>query len=150
MPSDLTLDVGSQTGTTVLSTELNSLANGSAAALSSAIDNASNLDRYAWFELNVTFGSNPTADSVCEIYVVYLNTDASNYGDYSTTGPVVDPSTMAAVCVLRAATAAQRRVSGVVLLRARSFKVGLVNRSGQSFPASGSTLKLFTERDAAT
>jgi hypothetical protein len=146
--SNLTLAVGAGgSAVSTLTTELNSLANGGASALSAAVDNATNLDRYVWFELNVTFGAAPTVDSTCDIYVVYLNSDGTNYGDYATSGPVLDPSTYAGAIVLRAATAAHRRISPVTFLRARSFKVGLVNNSGQSFPASGSVLRAFYERD---
>jgi hypothetical protein len=151
MPSDITLDVGAGgAAVSLLTTELNALANGAASALSAAVDNATNLDARVWFELNGTFAATPTADSVVEVYVVYLNSDGTNYGDYSTTGPVLDPSTFVGNFVVRATTAAQRRVSPVVFLRARSFKVGVVNRSGVAMTASGHTLKAYYERDAST
>lgn len=146
--ADLRLKIGAGgAATSVLTTELNSLANGAACALSAAIANQTNLDSRVWFELNVTFGTGPTADSTVDIYIVYLNSDNTNYGDYNTTGPVLDPNTYAGSFVLRNTTSAQRRISAVVPLRARSFKVGVVNRSGQAFPSSGSTVRAYFEID---
>lgn len=147
--ASITLAAGAGgTGVSVLTTELNSLAAGAACTLSAAIDNATNLDVRVWFELNVTFGTGPTANTTVDVYLVPLNSDATNYGDYSTTGPVVDPKTYGDSFVARAVTTAQRRVTGLIPLRARSFKVGVVNSTNQAFPASGSTIKAYLERDA--
>ena len=149
MVSNITLKRGSVAGTTVLTTELNSLGNAAACALSSAVANATNLDRIGRCELNVTFGSSPTANSTVDLYLVPA-LDGTNYADYSTTGPVVDPNTYVGSFVLRATTSAQRRMSPWFPLPAADFKLGVVNNSGQAFPASGSTVKLLTELDQSS
>lgn len=147
--ADLKIKAGTYTAQSVLTTELNALANGSASALSAAFDNATNGDARVWFELNVTPGSAPTDQAPVDVHVVYLNSDATNYGDWNTTGPVVDPTTYAGSATMRNAAAAHRRVTPATPLRARSFKVGVVNRMGVAFPASGSTLLMYTEIDTA-
>ena len=50
----------------VATTELNSLAN-NAAALGAEYDNATNLYLFGLFELNVTFGSAPTAGKTVDL-----------------------------------------------------------------------------------
>lgn len=139
----LEIALGSQNGATVLSTDLNALANNAASALSAAIANQTNGDIEGRFELNVTFGTAPTADSVVEVYLVPA-LDATNYADYSPTGPIVDQATWAGSFTLRAVTTAQRRVTRPCALPPTPFKIGVVNKSGQAFPASGSTVKLTT------
>ena len=73
---------------TVLTTQLNSLSNGSYSAAGSELNNASNLDRFAVAELSVTFGSSPTADSTIDLYCL-STPDGTNYedGDGSTPHP---------------------------------------------------------------
>lgn len=135
---------------TVLSTELNSLANNAGTAASSAVDNATNLDQLAYFELNATFGSNPTADSTVDLYLMY-SLDGTNYADYTSgTTPVANGTNYVGSFVLKATTSAQRVHSPPVYLRAYKFKVAAVNKSGVAFPASGSTIKLVTEIAQAT
>jgi hypothetical protein len=129
---------------TALTTELNSLAN-NAAAISSAIDNDTDLDVYADFELVVTYGSNPTDQSLVELYVV-RTVDGTNYEDASTTGPVVPRTGYVGGFSLRAVTTAQRIVIPEVRLPPRDFKVFVINKSGQTTAASGNTVKLKTYR----
>lgn len=142
--ADIKLKRGGVAGTTVLTTELNSLGAAAACALSSAVANGTNLDLIGRCELNVTFGSSPTANSMVDIYLVPA-IDGTNYADYSTTGPVVDPNTYVGSFVVRATTSAQRRMSPWFPLPACDFKIGVVNSTNQSFPASGSSVKLLTE-----
>lgn len=129
---------------TLLSTELNSLANGSA-ALGAEYDNSSNLYLWGVFELAVTFGSAPTAGSLINLYFE-IAADGSNYSD--------DQSISSAYIggfPLRNVTSAQRvplalGMSGPIWLPPTKFKVRAVNNSGQSFPSSGSTIKMVPHR----
>src|SRR5713101_8994392 len=71
------------TKVTVLATELNSIANVNVSGVSGAgtgviFDNTGNLNMLADFELNVVFGSAPTAGSVVELHA-YNSLDATNY-----------------------------------------------------------------------
>lgn len=135
---------------TLATTELNSLAN-AAAALGVEYDNSSNLYLWGIFELNVTFGTNPTAGSTVDLYLIPAP-DGTNYDDNTTGASGAAPST----CYmggfpLRAVTTAQKVPLGLGILRGielppTKFKAFVINKSGQAFPASGSTLKMVPYR----
>lgn len=127
---------------TQLGSELNSLASGSYTAASAAYDNSTNLDRYGIAELAVTFGSAPTADSVVQLYIA-IAPDGTNYEDGgSSVRP--NPQNFVGHFVVRATTNAQRLVSGRFELPPGKFKFIAYNATGQAFPSTGSTVKLFT------
>lgn len=134
--------------TSVLTTELNSLAN-AAAALGTEYDNATNLYLWAMFELNVTFGSSPTAGNTVDLYIIPAP-DGTNYDDNTTGASGAAPSTSyVGGFPLRAVTSAQKVPLGAtrrVDLPPTKFKVFVVNGSGQAFPASGSTVKMIAYR----
>src|SRR5690242_16533559 len=98
---------------TVLTTELNSLGNGSRTAVGTLIDNSSNLDEYGRFELSVTFGTNPSAGGYVQIHAITAP-DGTNYEDGSSS---VDPGlhTVVATIPVRATTNAQRLLSKAFL-----------------------------------
>lgn len=135
---------------TMASTELNSLAN-NGAALGAEYDNATNLYLFGLFELNVTFGSAPTEGSTVDMYIIPAP-DGTNYDDAVTGASGVAPGTSyAGGFPLRAVTTAQKvplglGIRGRVELPPTKFKVFIVNRSGQAFPASGSTIKMVPYR----
>lgn len=130
----------------VATTELNSLAN-NAGALGAEYDNATNLYLFGVFELNVTFASNPTAGSTVDLYIIPAP-DATNYDDAVTGAAGSAPSTAyAGGFPLRAVSTAQKvplgvGLSGPVPLPLCKFKVFALNKSGQAFPSSGSTIKM--------
>ena len=126
----------------VLSTELNALANAGRSAAGTEVDNGTNLDMYGVLELQVTFGTAPSAGGYVEIYMVTAP-DGTNYEDGSNT---VDPGTHKLVdrIPVRAVTTAQRLSGRLIPLLPEKMKFLLYNGSGQAFPASGSTLKLYT------
>src|SRR5687768_8222639 len=90
---------------TVLSTGLDALAS-NGKAISAAIDNGTALNMFDDLELAVTFGTGPTAGSVCELYLI-PSIDGTNYtdGDASIDPPV---TMLVGVFPLRAVTTAQR------------------------------------------
>ena len=126
----------------VLSTELNSLANNGRSAAGAEIDNGANKDMYGQLELQVTFGTAPSVGGFVEIYMVNA-LDGTNYEDGSNT---VDPGTHKLVdrIPVRAVTTAQRLTGRMIPLEPAKTKFLLLNGSGQAFPASGSTLALYT------
>ena len=136
--------------TTVLSTELNALAN-SAAALGGEYDNSAALNLFGMLELNVTFGSAPTAGNTVDVYIIPAP-DGTNYDDAVTgAGGSAPASCYAGGFPLRAVTTAQRvplglGQQGYVPLPPTKFKLLAVNKSGVAFPASGSTIKLIPFR----
>lgn len=127
---------------TVLTTELNALANAGRSAAGTEVDNGANLDMYGVLELSVTFGTAPSAGGYVEIYMVTAP-DGTNYEDGSNT---VDPGTHKLVdrIPVRAVTTAQRLSGRLIPLLPEKTKFLLYNGSGQAFPASGSTLTLYT------
>lgn len=135
--------------TTIASTELNSLAN-NGGALGAEYDNATNLYLFGLFELNVTFGTNPTAGNTVDLYLIPAP-DGTNYDDATTgaSGAAPAPCYVGSFPV-RAVTSAQKIPLGhgqaLINLPPTKFKAFLLNKSGQAFPASGSTLKLIPHR----
>lgn len=126
----------------VLSTELNALASAGRSAAGTEVDNGANLDMFGVLELAVTFGTAPSAGGYVEIYMVTAP-DGTNYEDGSST---VDPGTHKLVdrIPVRAVTTAQRLSGRLIPLLPEKTKFILLNGSGQAFPASGSTLTLYT------
>lgn len=130
----------------VLTTELNSLANNAAAITATAFDNTSNLAERGDIELVATWGTNPTADSVVECYFARTADQGSNYEDASTTGPIVPGNGYVGAFILRAVTTAQRIIIPRVELPPYKMHVLVVNKSGQTTAASGNTLKIYPYR----
>lgn len=123
---------------TLLSTGLNSLANGSR-VVSNAIANGTDLYLYADFECSFASAVFPAGGYV-SLYILE-SLDGTNYedGDASTT-----PTSQALLATVpfRNATAAQiHSVRGIVLPPA-SFKILLINNTGVTLASSGNTLKM--------
>lgn len=122
--------------TSALTTELNSLGNGSNTAASSAIDNTSNLDLFMDLELNLgAAGSARSAGAIVSVYMVTA-VDGSNYPDVNET-----TAELVAVFPLDAATTARRCAVRDVPMPPALFKLFVRNSTGQALNASGNTLK---------
>ena len=122
---------------TVLSTDLNSLGNGSTSAASAALDNTTNLDLLADLTLTVaTQGSARSAGAIVSVYMVQA-LDGTNYDDVqaSCSEPV-------AVFSLDAATTARQISRRDIPVPPGLFKLFLVNSTGQAFAASGNLLEI--------
>jgi hypothetical protein len=127
------------TPTSALTTELNSLATATATAAGPAQDNSSNLDLYADFVLSVTFGTNPTAGATVDLYLLPSVDGGTNYAD-AVVAATPARNMLVGSFYCRAVTTAQiMTVTNVPI--PEKFKMMVVNNSGQSFPASGSTVK---------
>lgn len=124
----------------LLSTELNSLANNSNAAHSSSVSltSAGYLD--AEVELLVTFGTSPTANT--PIYVWLLREiDGTNFEDGSSTVTPTRPPDI--IYTVRAVTTAQRIVQTVYDIPPGTIKPLVRNAgTGQAFASSGNTLTI--------
>lgn len=129
----------------VLTTELNSLANAARSAPGTELANQTNLDQYGQLEVSVTFAVAPSAGGFLQIHMVTAP-DGTNYQDGAAAD---DPGfqTVVAVIPLRAVTTAQRVMSPIFTLYPAKTKFLLFNSSGQAFPATGSTVKLYTNND---
>ncbi len=119
---------------TILTTELNSLANSTFGTTSAAYDNSSLLDLFDDFELQVaTQGSARSTGAQVELYIV-RSLDGTNYDRVvrGITQPIV-------VWSLDAATTATR-ITGPgadVPIPPGLFKVTIYNATGQAFASSG-------------
>jgi hypothetical protein len=128
---------------TLLSTELNALANTAASAASSAIANQTNLDVYADLEL-VLASLTPVAPNYGTLYVLEA-IDGTNYP--SATAAVLRNQPSQILCTFAldtTATTAQRIVVRNVVLPPGSFKVVFDNQAGVALAGSGNTVKMIT------
>jgi hypothetical protein len=127
---------------TVLTTELNSLASSARSNAGTEVANQTNKDKYGIVELTVTFGSAPSAGALVNVYMVTAP-DGTNYEDGSSSS---DPGmhTHVATVALKATTSAQRVSSAMFPLKPLKTKFILENRTSQAFPSSGSQVKLYT------
>ena len=131
---------------TLMSTELNSLAN-NGGALGAEFDNSTGLWIKATFLLTVTFGTNPTAGYTCDLYLIPA-LDGTNYADNTTGASGYAPgSAYVGGFPLQAKTTIHRVPLGVgqqgaIELPPSKFKAFLLNKSGVAFPASGSTVTM--------
>lgn len=128
--------------TTLLATGLNSLANNSL-AISSAFDNTqgSTGDGYTLcdLELVVTFGTNPTAGTGVSVWFLGA-ADGTNYEDGGTS---TTPARSSDAFIPVAVSTSAQRVNVRANLPWGLLKVLLKNDgTGQSFAASGNTLKI--------
>lgn len=128
-----------QSATTVLSTELNSLANGSLSAVSTAVDNSSNLSIWMDVELVLaTQGGSRSAGATCTLFMS-PSLDGTNYTDNTVEQEI------AFVFPLDAATTARRHIRrGFELPPLSTIKFSLLNSTGQALAASGNTIKYRT------
>lgn len=130
---------------TVLTTQLNSLADQAYSAAGSEYDNTVDLWQYGWLRLSVTFASAPTTAAWAELYL-HTALDGTNYPTLDTDN---DPRAGQGVAFIDLidTTSAQRRDSQMIRLPPCKFKFSLRNVSGQTFPASGSTVTLYAAAD---
>jgi hypothetical protein len=120
----------------VLTTDLNSIANAAISAASSAIDNTSNLDLYddLTFTIATQGGARSAGATVSVLMVQAL--DGTNYDDVDTTcGQLV------AVFPLDAATTARQVSVRDVPIPPGLFKYFVRNNTGQAFASSGNILE---------
>jgi hypothetical protein len=121
---------------TILATELNSLAND--AGVISAVIPQTALDTYADFELVCTHGTAPVADKTWDLYAV-RQLDGTNYEDASASRPPANG--FLGSFVLDAVTSVQRKILPGIMLPPYAYKLLIVNKSGQAAAATGNTLK---------
>ncbi len=118
---------------TLMTTELNSLAS-TGTATSAAIDNDADHDMLMDLELLITYGTNPTANTVIEVSIV-RTVDGTNYEQTPPLGGIVGAWT------LKATTSAQRIIIPGVVVPPRDFKLYVeAKTTGQTAAASGNTV----------
>ena len=124
------VDYGSQT--TVLSTEANSLANGSSAVSTSEVDNSTN--RYCAGELDVEIAGASAGTGYVSVYLI----EGGATGDLATYANLANARLIGKV-QMNGTTAAQKtlKFDGV----SKFWKALLYNGSGVALAASGNTIK---------
>lgn len=138
MPQTVTQVAGTQQ--TVMSTELNGLANNASAASSGAITLTSAGYLMALCELLVTFGTNPTANATINVWFLTSVDGGSNYEDGSSS--VIPPRNPDVFFPVRAVTTAQR-LNKLCKLPVGTFKVLVQNNgTGQAMAGSGNTVRI--------
>lgn len=136
--------------TSVLTTELNSLASGSVCTASAAQDNdtAGARDTLAQFELYIAAqGSNRAAGAYLALYIL-PEVDGTNYPD--STDECLDNYLAAVVSLDDGALAARRVNVDAVRLPVGDWKAIVKNVTGQALASSGNTVKyrVYTLEDA--
>ena len=120
---------------TALTTELNSLANGSLSTLSSAIDNTTGL--YEYLAVEVALASiNPSGTPYVTVYLFY-SLDGTNYED----GSASASHAVAVSLPVTTGSSAKRAVSRHIPLQPLPFKLAVQNNTGVALAASGNTLR---------
>lgn len=132
-------------GSSVLTTEMNSLGNGSRTDQGTEFDNSSSLDQYGAVLLYIPSGATPTAGGYVQIHLLSAH-DGTNYPKGSST---VDPggSSVVATMATPATASPQYIPSKLFRIPPTKLKLILLNRCGAAFPASGNTLTLYTTND---
>jgi len=125
-----------------LGTELNSLTDGSYTAVGPELDNSSNLDRFCIAVLSVDFASAPTLNSIMQLFAVCA-VDGTNYEDGSSSLRYPQDSFVGVFQFFNTGNA-QVLATKPFELRPFKTKFAALNQSGQSFPASGSTITIWT------
>lgn len=121
-----------------LTTELNSLANGSYSNASSAITNGSGLYKYMSLELALA-SLTPSGSPYVNVYLL-PTIDGTNYVDGG--GATAPPAeTLIATFSLSTSTGTKRRAVANLLIPPYDFKLVALNGSGVTLGASGNTLK---------
>lgn len=126
---------------TVLSTQLDSLANNTRSALGAEFDNGSNLYVQVIAELYVDYGTNPTVNTTHDLYYVPAF-DGTNYADGDAS---IVPAAALFCCAfqVQASTSPQRLVSQPFTMPPFIGKFLLHNNgTGQTIAASGNLVRV--------
>lgn len=127
---------------TALSTDLNTLGNGSLSAASAAINNETGL--YSYIVVEIALASlTPTGTPAVNVYIAY-SLDGTNFDDGS-----VGEMLLLTPLPLSTGASAKRVSRGPFPLLPLQFKLYVENRSNVAFAASGNTLRYSRLNDAS-
>lgn len=132
---------------TVLTTELNALANNAFSAAGPAYNNTTNLDRWAWVEFVTGASITPTTGAVILVYMVH-SPGGTNYDEGASAN---NPGTHTLVSVLPLTVAAgtHRAISTTPFaLPPSNVKFILKNQAGVALAATLNTVTLYTSNES--
>jgi hypothetical protein len=139
-----------ESGVTLMTTELNSLANNVLAVDAGDYDNATNKFRWGDFLLFIDdFAAAPTAGGVAELHIFY-KLDGTNYADGEAgdaASPVQSAASLHGVFPIDATDADQYQQVLGVPLRPFAFRAALFNDCGVAFGATGNILGLYPSNE---
>lgn len=133
MPTQVKWDAEDASPTTVLSTQLNSLGDGSKSGIGTTYDNGTNLNQYGWLEI-VLASLTPTAGNFMTLFM-YVYTGGTSE-DVAGLVPLATVSTTTS-------TGAKRVVTPRFELPPFEVSFELQNDLGVALGASGNTVKLY-------
>ena len=128
-----------QSATTALTTELNSLAANNNTVASSAIDNTTNLDLFMDVELVLAAQGSARSNGAYVALYMTQALDGSNYGDSQEL-----VAKLIATFTLDASTTARRATFNDIPIPPGLFKLFARNVTGQALAASGNTVSYRT------
>jgi len=130
---------------TVLTTELNSLANGAYSAVGTEIDNSVNLDQYGKAEIYL--GSlSPAAGAYVQLH---MNTapGGTNYEDVPAAANPANHTVVAVIPLNTTATSVKRVMTPMFVMQPAKTKFVLYNAAGVALAATTNTVTLYTTND---
>ena len=134
------------TGSTVVSSELNSLADDTAALVATALSNDASDERKLLANVLVIIAEQGSArDSGADVALIIVPEVNSTYGDVATLATAenyiaVNSAGAQAVIELDAAVTARSMTFANVVLPNSNYKIGLLNRTGQALAAAGNSI----------
>lgn len=135
--------------TSIMTTALNSIANGNAILAAADLDNTTALDMFAEFQISLASFGASGAGAYLGLYLYPLNQDASTYGDGRFASSAAGPPpaqffagiAMLVPSVTQAQQAPFRRPDGApVIIPPYKFRPVIYNAAGAAFAASGNVL----------
>jgi hypothetical protein len=134
-----------------LTTELNSLADGSVTALSAEIDNSTNQHMFADFQVDLASLTIGSTNAYVAVFIV-PTVDGTNYPDWASGAiPNYAAQYQRAVGLVKNVSAAAARVDiEEVRIPPGKFKVALRNGVGAALASSGNTLAIRTYSNSYT
>jgi len=136
--------------TAALTTELDSLAAGSCAVASTAIDNTTALDTDAWISCSLPTVPTGTGSPRLDIYLLPLNEDGTTYGDGTVSGAVAPSAAYYVGSITWDASLASGTQVGSIQIGAgippTKFKLAVVNNLGNALAASGNTVSFAPDK----
>lgn len=133
------------TGSSIVTTELNALANDTAALISTALSNDASDERNLMADFMIVIPEQGGARDGGAISLLIISEVNSTYGDCATVKTALihvahrDDGTLCSFVLDSAVTARTITVSNVKLPNS-NFKVGLLNESGQALAATGNSI----------